>query len=89
MSLDTGGVLTCHQVEYIVEDAEVKALEIQYESNAPWGLGRVSHVAKGNTTYAYDDSAGEGTCSYVVDTGIFVSHPEFEGRTLNKPCLYS
>ena len=44
------------------------------------GLGRISHVTKGNTTYAYDSSGGEGTCSYVIDTGILTSHPEFEGR---------
>ena len=37
-------------------------------------------MQKGNTTYAYDSSAGEGTCSYIVDTGILTSHPEFEGR---------
>ncbi|KAF1977475.1 subtilisin-like serine protease-like protein PR1A [Bimuria novae-zelandiae CBS 107.79] len=67
-------------VEYIVQDAEVTTYEIQYETNAPWGLGRISHVEKGNTTYAYDSSGGEGTCSYVIDTGILVTHPEFEGR---------
>ncbi|KAL5382319.1 hypothetical protein PMIN06_009923 [Paraphaeosphaeria minitans] len=67
-------------VEYIIPDAEVHTQDIQYEANAPWGLGRVSHVEKGNTTYAYDSSGGEGTCSYVIDTGILTSHPEFEGR---------
>lgn len=68
------------QIEYIIQDAEVSTYDIQYESNAPWGLGRISHVAKGNTTYAYDSSGGEGTCSYVIDTGILTTHPEFEGR---------
>ncbi|KAF3006546.1 hypothetical protein E8E13_005977 [Curvularia kusanoi] len=34
----------------------------------------------GNMTYIFDDSAGEGTCAYVLDTGIFVEHPDFEGR---------
>ena len=67
-------------VEYIIQDAEVQAYDIQYETNAPWGLGRISHVEKGNTTYAYDSSGGEGTCSYVIDTGILVTHPEFEDR---------
>jgi subtilisin family serine protease len=37
-------------------------------------------VGTGSTTYTYDDSAGEGTCSYVIDTGIEIDHPEFEGR---------
>ncbi|CAG9948395.1 unnamed protein product [Clonostachys rosea f. rosea IK726] len=34
-----------------------------------------------NTTLnGYDESAGEGTCIYVLDTGIFVNDLEFEGR---------
>lgn len=45
------------------------------QPNAPWGLGRISHRRPGITTYTYDDSAGQGTCSYVVDTGIDASHP--------------
>lgn len=28
----------------------------------------------------YDESAGQGTCSYVIDTGIFTGHPDFGGR---------
>jgi subtilisin family serine protease len=28
----------------------------------------------------YDSSAGEGTCSYIIDTGVNAEHPEFEGR---------
>ncbi|KAJ4359576.1 uncharacterized protein N0V89_000131 [Didymosphaeria variabile] len=67
-------------VDYIIQDAEVTTQDIQYEADAPWGLGRISHVEKGNTTYAYDSSAGEGTCAYVIDTGILTTHPEFEGR---------
>jgi subtilisin family serine protease len=31
----------------------------------------------------YDTSAGEGTCSYIIDTGIYVEHHEFEGRATN------
>ncbi|KAF2664033.1 cuticle-degrading protease from Paecilomyces Lilacinus [Microthyrium microscopicum] len=50
------------------------------ESGAPWGLGRISHRTKGSSTYLYDDTAGAGTCSYIIDTGIHTSHPEFEGR---------
>ncbi|KAF2690018.1 elastase-like serine protease [Lentithecium fluviatile CBS 122367] len=67
-------------VEYIQQDAEVHSQDWQYETGAPWGLGRISHKAKGNTTYVFDSSSGEGTCSYVIDTGILVTHSEFEGR---------
>lgn len=45
-----------------------------------WGLSRISHQANTSKTYNYDDSAGGGTCAYIIDTGIFTAHPEFEGR---------
>lgn len=67
-------------VEWIQQDAEVHSQAWQTDSGAPWGLGRISHVEKGNTSYIYDTSSGEGTCSYVIDTGIYIAHPEFEGR---------
>lgn len=50
------------------------------QEDAPWGLARTSHAAKGADTYVYDDSAGEGTCVYMIDTGINIDHPDFEGR---------
>ncbi len=41
----------------------------------------MSHRARGNgTDYRYDDTAGNGTCSYVIDTGIQVDHADFGGR---------
>lgn len=76
-------------VEWISQDAEVHTQDWLSEANAPWGLGRISHVDTGNTTYVYDSSAGEGTCSYIIDTGIFVDHPEFEGRTCDPNLLVS
>lgn len=45
------------------------------ETEAPWGLARISHKAKGATDYVYDDSAGAGVCAYVIDTGIYTEHP--------------
>lgn len=45
------------------------------QKGAPWGLGRISHRAKGSTDYVYDTSAGEGTCVYVIDTGVEDTHP--------------
>lgn len=44
------------------------------QQDAPWGLARISHRATGETTYVYDESAGEGTCAYIIDTGIYVNH---------------
>lgn len=61
-----------------IENIEKRALTTQ--SSATWGLGRISHQDSGTTSYTYDDSAGANTCVYVIDTGIYTSHPEFEGR---------
>ncbi|KAH7313748.1 cephalosporin C acetylhydrolase [Stachybotrys elegans] len=65
-------------VDYIEHDAIVTMFATQ--EDAPWGLARISSASPGGTTYTYDDSAGAGTCAYIVDTGIDASHPEFEGR---------
>jgi subtilisin family serine protease len=72
--------VTSGQVEWIHQDGEAQAWDWLSDANAPWGLGRISHEEPGNNTYIYDSSSGEGTCSYVLDTGIEVDHPEFEGR---------
>lgn len=44
------------------------------ETEAPWGLARISHKAKGGSSYVYDESAGAGVCAYIIDTGIYVAH---------------
>jgi subtilisin family serine protease len=78
-------------VDYIERDAVIKANlgEIEdtiekkaytTQSSATWGLGRISHANPGTTSYTYDTSAGANTCVYVIDTGIYTAHPEFEGR---------
>lgn len=49
-----------------------------------WGLARLSHqqklTAPTKTSYEYDDTAGEGVRAYVIDTGVFAEHKDFEGR---------
>ncbi|KAI5463872.1 peptidase S8/S53 domain-containing protein [Mariannaea sp. PMI_226] len=55
--------------------------------HAPWGLARISHKDGGNTGsfgsgYYYDNSAGSGVRVYVIDTGIRLTHQEFEGRAI-------
>ncbi|KAH8700068.1 subtilisin-like protease [Phaeosphaeriaceae sp. PMI808] len=79
-------------VDYIEQDAIVQANlgEIDdldkrasvTQSSTTWGLSRVSHATRqsGSYSYTYDDSAGAGTCVYIIDTGIYTAHPEFEGR---------
>ncbi|KAL2166620.1 hypothetical protein VTG60DRAFT_2439 [Thermothelomyces hinnuleus] len=68
------------EVEYIEQDAVVTAQALVTQEDVPWGLARISHHELGPTSYVYDDSAGEGTCAYVIDTGIYVDHSEFQGR---------
>jgi subtilisin family serine protease len=65
-------------VAFIEQDAKVYASATQ--ENAPWGLARISSSEPGSTTYTYDESAGSGTCSYILDTGIDVEHEDFGGR---------
>ena len=52
----------------------MKASDYVSQDNVPWGLARISHHTTGATSYVYDESAGEGTCSYIIDTGIYVNH---------------
>lgn len=68
------------EVDYVERDAVVKASALVSQTGATWGLGRISHRAKGSTTYIYDSSAGSGTTVYVVDTGIYLAHSQFGGR---------
>jgi subtilisin family serine protease len=73
-------------VAYVEEDGVVTTLDVNVpdaqitQSGATWGLARISHASRGSTDYVYDSTAGEGTCSYIVDTGINADHVEFEGR---------
>ncbi|KAH7166916.1 peptidase S8/S53 domain-containing protein [Fusarium sp. MPI-SDFR-AT-0072] len=73
-------LLTDPNVDFIEKVSTMHGASTQ--KNAPWGLARISNKLPGkdHTTYTYDESAGEGTCTYVLDTGIEVDHPEFEGR---------
>ncbi|ARF58022.1 S8 family peptidase [Streptomyces gilvosporeus] len=52
------------------------------QDNPPsWGLDRIDQTdTQGDKKYNYPDSAGEGVTAYVIDTGIHISHKDFEGR---------
>ncbi|OTB12745.1 hypothetical protein K445DRAFT_66022 [Daldinia sp. EC12] len=67
-------------VAYITPDTKVSIASMATQDSAPWGLARISNRAPGGSKYTYDESAGEGTYAYILDTGIFAEHPEFGGR---------
>ncbi|WNI28460.1 S8 family peptidase [Streptomyces sp. ITFR-6] len=52
------------------------------QANPPsWGLDRIDQTeTAGDNAYTYPDSAGEGVTAYVIDTGVRITHEEFEGR---------
>ena len=56
----------------------------ELEKNAPWGLARISHrdsLSFGDfNKYLYAAEGGEGVDVYVIDTGTYVDHVDFEGR---------
>ena len=60
------------------------------QSNAPWGLARVSMngrlPASGPYNYQYSDkAAGQGVIAYVIDTGINPRHVQFDTRATRGP----
>jgi cerevisin len=78
--------LTSSQVEYVERDSVVHTLGDvgEVEKNAPWGLARISHRDSLNfgtfSKYLYAADGGEGVDVYVIDTGTYVDHVDFEGR---------
>lgn len=72
----------CPLVAGMTPDIAVRAYEIQYE--APRHLARISQrdtLAGFEYSYGYNDNAtGKGVIAYVLDSGVSIEHPEFEGR---------
>lgn len=76
----------------VERDEVVTVNTAQTQTNAPWGLQRVSSKSKVQSTsgglerqpaftYRYDDATiGQNVDVYVVDTGINCNHVEFTGR---------
>ncbi|WP_327113172.1 S8 family peptidase [Streptomyces sp. NBC_01341] len=52
------------------------------QDNPPsWGLDRIDQAeTAGDGAYTYPDAAGDGVTAYVIDTGVRVTHTDFEGR---------
>lgn len=73
--------LLSDDVDYIQPDHYIYANVVE-QTDAPWGLKRLSNDGISSSTYSYPESAGRGIDAYVIDTGIFTNHPEFQGRAV-------
>ncbi|KAF4977888.1 hypothetical protein FZEAL_5662 [Fusarium zealandicum] len=71
-------------VSAVEPEQEVLLASLTEQENPPWSLSALSHAnpPRSNSSYIYDSSAGTGTFSYVLDSGIFVGHEEFEGNAI-------
>lgn len=71
------------QEDEATPEAEIANVGAQsYQSGATWGLDRIDQrTLPLNGAYEYD-SSGLGVTAYVVDTGLFANHDEFNGRVL-------
>ncbi|KAG0080961.1 hypothetical protein BGZ92_000402 [Podila epicladia] len=73
-------ILASDEVEYVEQDAII-TLQGSQVSPPSWGLTRVSQRNLDLTQpFNYNDAAGQGVTAYVIDTGVFIEHSDFEGR---------
>ncbi|KXT11040.1 hypothetical protein AC579_7315 [Pseudocercospora musae] len=79
----TSLVANIASIQSIEPNSVVRTNALVTQNNVPsYGLARISHRRNGATSYIYDDSAGQGTFSYIIDTGIRQSHVDFGGRAI-------
>ncbi|CDR36639.1 CYFA0S01e03224g1_1 [Cyberlindnera fabianii] len=88
--------LASNDSQLAIEEVLVTSLDPQYQrspdnrkvkvqENAPGHLTRLSTRRRTNQieeNVFYYDSTGKDIFVYVLDTGIFIEHPEFDGRAL-------
>eukprot|EP00918_Siedleckia_nematoides_P000055 GHVU01000116.1.p1 GENE.GHVU01000116.1~~GHVU01000116.1.p1 ORF type:complete len:456 (-),score=51.92 GHVU01000116.1:115-1374(-) len=75
------------EVDYVERDQLVHTTvepEATVQKGAPWGLARISNRKRLGlstfTKYWYSSDGGDGVDVYIIDTGIYVGHADFEGR---------
>jgi len=81
------------RVDFVEEDQVMRAYQNpgvgcvsgQYGDNYPWGLQRIScEDLNLDGYYSTPDISKRGadTTAYIIDTGVYVAHVEFEGRAV-------
>ncbi|KAG0199921.1 hypothetical protein BGX28_006886 [Mortierella sp. GBA30] len=73
-------IRTSPEIAYIEQDAIVKITALQLKPPS-WGLTRVSERDLDLTKpFVYNNAAGSGITAYIIDTGIYHEHADFQGR---------
>jgi hypothetical protein len=52
------------------------------QNPSTWGLASISSRTPGASGYVFDNAGTHATFSYVLDTGIRLTHQDFGGRAL-------
>lgn len=75
-----------HVVSHVEPDQWVYPVTVTQENVPSWGLARLSNngplgTDSASKSYTYNkENDGSGTTAYIIDTGIYVEHEDFEGR---------
>ncbi|KAF5002007.1 hypothetical protein FGRMN_668 [Fusarium graminum] len=64
-------------------DSDLEKRGEQDQKNSTWGLASISHRKKGFSNYIYNKQSGASSFAYVVDSGVRITHQEFQGRAKN------
>jgi hypothetical protein len=71
--------------QVFVDDPEPDPSLIEEAASLPWGLDRIDDVTGQDGSYdppAANSNQGAGAHVYVADTGVRISHDDFEGRAI-------
>lgn len=81
--------LTNEALQQLRNDSDVDFVEVNHQchvastvqNNPPWNLARINQRSQPlSPNFIYDDEAGRLSTIYVLDTGIRLTHSEFEGK---------
>ncbi len=75
-------LLTNPDIKQVVKSKVYSTREIQLRPGS-WGIDRIDSRVGVDNKYIYPESAGKSVTAYVVDTGVDITHKEFEGRAFH------